>query len=87
MFGLSAPVGPGKALFSISQMKPGGDLTLAKNAAGNDAFATMTNFGVAYEYSLSKRTSIKASYGYATNYAMISGLTVNQVGVGLQHVF
>uniref|UniRef100_UPI0040477067 porin n=1 Tax=Orrella sp. TaxID=1921583 RepID=UPI0040477067 len=88
MAGVSGKVGSaGKAFFSISQLKPGGNLTTALNAAGNKAFKTMTNFGLAYEYSLSKRTTLRASYGYATNYGMVSGLKVQEIGAGIRHTF
>ncbi len=88
LLGASAPVGAaGKAIFSISQLKPGGDLTDAVNSAGDKALATMTNFGVAYQYSLSKRTTIKAAYGYSTNYGMVKGVSVNQISAGLEHKF
>ena len=86
--GVSAPVGAaGKVFFSISQQRPGADLKDLKNDIGGDQTATMTNLGVAYQYSLSKRTSLNASYGYADNYGMVKGVSVNQVGIGLKHVF
>jgi predicted porin len=82
MAGLSAPVGAaGKLSFSISQQRPGGDL---KNL---DELSTQTNFGLLYSYSLSKRTSLYANYSYADNYAMIDGVTVNQVQAGVVHLF
>lgn len=81
MAGLSAPVGEaGKAMFSISQQRPGG-------AFDNSNTGTMTNLGVVYSYSLSKRTSLYASYSYARNYLMVDGVTVNQVGAGVVHLF
>ncbi|MCD8503689.1 MAG: porin [Burkholderiaceae bacterium] len=80
MAGVSAPVGNGTAMFSISQMRPGGNLDTAVTS-------TMTNLGVVYSYNLSKRTSVYASYSYANNYSMIEGLKVNQVGAGVVHLF
>jgi predicted porin len=81
MAGLSAPVGAaGKVLFSVSQMAPGGNF---KSAATD----TMTNAGIVYTYSLSKRTSLYGSYSYASNYGMVDGLDVNAVGAGIVHLF
>jgi len=81
MAGLSAPVGAaGKVLFSVSQMAPSGNF----DTAGTD---TMTNAGIVYTYSLSKRTSLYGSYSYASNYGMLSGIDVNQVGAGIVHLF
>ncbi len=88
MLGASGKVGSaGTAYFSISQLKPGGDLTNVTVTGGSKAFATMTNFGLAYDYSFSKRTTLRVSYGYATNYGMVSGLKVNEVGAGIRHTF
>ena len=88
MLGASGKVGSaGKAYFSISQLKPGGDLTNVTVTGGSKAFATMTNFGLAYDYSFSKRTTLRVSYGYATNYGMVSGVDVNEVGAGIRHTF
>ena len=88
MAGVSAPVGgAGKVYFSISQQRPGANLKDALNLAGNKAFSTMTNLGVAYQYSLSKRTAIKGAVAYASNYGMVDGLNVTQIGVGLEHKF
>ena len=83
--GLTAPVGEaGRAMFGISQMAPGGDFKV-DNAVLTTA--TQTNLGVAYQYSLSNRTSLYASYSYAQNYLMLKGLQSNQVGVGVVHTF
>ena len=81
MAGLSAPVGAaGKVLFSVSQMAPSGKF----DTASTD---TMTNAGIVYTYSLSKRTSLYGSYAYASNYGMVDGLDVNAVGAGIVHLF
>ena len=81
MAGLSAPVGSsGTAMFGISQQAPGGVFK-------QEFTATQTNLGVAYQYRMSPRTSLYASYSYATNYYMLKGVTANQVGVGVVHTF
>jgi predicted porin len=48
---------------------------------------TMTNMGIRYTYSLSKRTSLFAGYSYSQNQTGIKGITVNQLGGGIQHLF
>ena len=79
--GLSAPVGAaGKVAFNVSQLKPGGKFNIA-------ALDTQTNLGLAYTYSMSKRTSLYASYSYAKNLGTVKGLDVNQVGAGIVHLF
>ena len=81
MAGLSAPVGAaGKVLFSVSQMAPSGNFD-------RPSTDTMTNAGIVYTYSLSKRTSLYGSYSYASNYGMVDGLDVNAVGAGIVHLF
>jgi general bacterial porin, GBP family len=78
--GLSAPVGTGKALFSIQQKIRGGTLSTA--STGNE-------FGVSvgYTYPFSKRTNMYASYSYLNNAGMISGASANQINLGVRHLF
>ena len=81
MVGLSAPVGAaGKVLVSVSQMDPSGNMDIATTD-------TMTNAGIVYTYSLSKRTSLYGSYSYAANYGMVKDLDVSQIGAGIVHLF
>ena len=79
-FGLSAPLGSGKLAFNVGQIKPKGDFKTVNTK-------TLTNTGIAYTYALSKRTSIFASYSYMKNFAMVDGVTVNQFGAGITHLF
>jgi len=82
MIGASAPVGDaGRFLISFQQQIPGG---LFKEEGW---LATQSIVGVGYTYNLSNRTSLYASYNYANNLYMLSGVKAYQVAVGVLHNF
>ena len=81
MFGLTAPIGPGKLKFAVDRLD--GD-----TSAGN---TTLTNsqrskFGIGYDYPLSKRTNVYADFGQGKS--QFAGATTNRAAaVGMKHTF
>jgi len=85
MAGLTAPIGAASSVFgNVQQMRPGGEF---QQTIGNFSSSTQTTASIGYTYTMSKRTNLYAYYSYTNNVLMVSGLTANEVGVGLRHRF
>ena len=86
MLGLSAPVGANGMVMAEWQMsQPNG--TFSSLANGYLSTANENVYSIGYQYNLSKRTNLYAFAGYGSNYAMVSGLNVTQVNIGMRHLF
>jgi len=86
MLGLSAPVGANGMVMAEWQMsQPNG--TFSSLANGYLSTANENVYSIGYQYNLSKRTNLYAFAGYGSNYAMVSGLNVTQVNIGMRNLF
>jgi len=86
MLGVSAPVGANGTVMAEWQMsQPNG--TFSSLANGYLSTANENVYSIGYQHNLSKRTNLYAFAGYGSNYAMVSGLNVTQVNIGMRHLF
>lgn len=84
MVGLSAPLSERTRVFtSVQQMVPGGSL----KTSPIDQLSSQTIASVGVSHSLSRRTGVYAYYAYGNNMAMLNGVKVSTLAVGLRHSF
>ena len=81
MFGLTAPIGPGKLKFAVDRLD--GNTSLGNTTLVN---SERTKFGIGYDYPLSKRTNVYADLGQGKS--QFAGATTNRAAaVGMKHTF
>lgn len=84
MAGINAPLGSGILGLSWTHTNSNLDDIYDGN---NASFKSQNIYAANYRYPLSKRTTLVAYGAYGNGLAYINGLTVKELGLGLNHKF